>query len=248
MIRWDGDKICTREAEVAASVRIEDEAFSDRRYDVLAMCLGLPDADCARGKMASAWRQCTAQQTHTLRTELVVAILGPRGPEAVITAELGELVEGGIRIKGTKGRIEWLAKLRRNATKGGQAKAAKRQANSLPNGRHLAEKIPCAPLPDACPPAPAPAPVLKREGRARFVPPTVDEVRAYVATREKKIDPQRFVDHYTAKGWKVGKSPMKDWQACVRTWEGNRIDSPAKEGYSDELARRYAGDRGDDGL
>ena len=29
----------------------------------------------------------------------------------------------------------------------------------------------------------------------------------------------RFVDYYTANGWKVGKNPMKDWRAAVRTWE-----------------------------
>lgn len=50
--------------------------------------------------------------------------------------------------------------------------------------------------------------------------PTVKEVAEFVATREVKIDPQAFVDHYTANGWMVGgRSPMKDWQAAVRTWE-----------------------------
>ena len=33
------------------------------------------------------------------------------------------------------------------------------------------------------------------------------------------MDAQRFVDHYTANGWKVGKNSMKDWKAAVRTWE-----------------------------
>lgn len=50
--------------------------------------------------------------------------------------------------------------------------------------------------------------------------PTVDEVRAYCEERCNCVDPERFVDHYTANGWKVGgKTPMKDWKACVRTWE-----------------------------
>jgi hypothetical protein len=55
--------------------------------------------------------------------------------------------------------------------------------------------------------------------RTRFVPPTVEQVAAYVAERRSSVDAQRFVDHYTSKGWVVGKSPMKDWQASVRTWE-----------------------------
>jgi hypothetical protein len=55
--------------------------------------------------------------------------------------------------------------------------------------------------------------------RAVFVPPKPDEVRAYCRERGNTVDPDAFVDFYTAKGWKVGREPMKDWQAAVRTWE-----------------------------
>ena len=54
---------------------------------------------------------------------------------------------------------------------------------------------------------------------SRFTPPTVDEVRAYCQERKNNVDPERFVDYYTSNGWKVGKNPMKDWKAAVRTWE-----------------------------
>ena len=57
----------------------------------------------------------------------------------------------------------------------------------------------------------------KREGR--FTPPTAEEVGAYVLERGSDVDPQRFVDFYTSKGWRVGSQPMKDWRAAVRTWE-----------------------------
>ena len=57
------------------------------------------------------------------------------------------------------------------------------------------------------------------EKRKRFSPPTTEEVKAYCLERGNRVDAQRFVDFYTAKGWKVGKSPMKDWKAAVRTWE-----------------------------
>lgn len=56
-------------------------------------------------------------------------------------------------------------------------------------------------------------------GERGFTPPTVDEVRAYVHERGDLVDPEHFVDHYTANGWKVGRSSMKDWRAAVRTWE-----------------------------
>lgn len=55
----------------------------------------------------------------------------------------------------------------------------------------------------------------------RFVPPTVDEVRDYCKERGNNIDAESFVDYYTSTGWLVGKKPMKDWKASVRTWERN---------------------------
>lgn len=51
--------------------------------------------------------------------------------------------------------------------------------------------------------------------------PTLDEVRAYCLERGNHVDPERFMDYYTANGWKVGKNPMRDWKAAVRTWERN---------------------------
>lgn len=55
---------------------------------------------------------------------------------------------------------------------------------------------------------------------ARFVPPTVEEVTAYCQERKNAVDPQCFVDYYTANGWVQGKgNPIKDWRATVRTWE-----------------------------
>ena len=54
---------------------------------------------------------------------------------------------------------------------------------------------------------------------ARFVKPTVDEVCAYCTEQGfVDVDPGEFVDCYTAKGWTVGRSPMKDWKAAVRNW------------------------------
>lgn len=55
--------------------------------------------------------------------------------------------------------------------------------------------------------------------RTRFVPPTLDEVIAYCQERGNSVDAERFVSFYESNGWKVGKNPMKDWRAAVRTWE-----------------------------
>ena len=134
---------------MAASVRIEDEAFSDLRYEVLAQVCHLADASHALGKMALLWRQCTQQQRHVLDASIVIAVLGPDGVAGLEKSRLGEAIDGGVRIRGTKGRIEWLGKLRKNARKGGLAKAAKRQTRGSVKAANS--------LPSLCPPAPAPA-------------------------------------------------------------------------------------------
>lgn len=64
-----------------------------------------------------------------------------------------------------------------------------------------------------------------------FIPPTVDEVKTYCLERGNSVDPEQFVDFYTSKGWKVGKDKMKDWKACVRTWEkrSDKKTAPKKD-------------------
>ena len=71
----------------------------------------------------------------------------------------------------------------------------------------------------------ADAPPAKKT--SRFVPPSVEEVAAYCTERSNGIDPQEFVDHYAVTGWMRRKTPIKDWRACVRTWEKNRRQTPA---------------------
>lgn len=55
----------------------------------------------------------------------------------------------------------------------------------------------------------------------RFVKPALEEIRAYCQSRQNGVDAERFYDYYESNGWRVGKSPMKDWKAAVRTWERN---------------------------
>lgn len=59
----------------------------------------------------------------------------------------------------------------------------------------------------------------ENSARARFTPPTLQDVADYCKERGNRIDPAHFIDFYEAKGWKVGNTPMKDWKAAIRTWE-----------------------------
>ena len=95
-----------------------------------------------------------------------------------------------------------------------------------------------------------PTPLSGGAKAKRFIPPTVDEVAAYCQERGNGLDPEAFVDFYASKGWMVGKNPMKDWKAAVRTWErsegrgtsgaGNRVQPRATEEHGlDKLRRLY---------
>lgn len=57
--------------------------------------------------------------------------------------------------------------------------------------------------------------------KSKFRPPTSDEVAAYCRERKSPVDPEAFMAYYTANGWRVGRNPMKNWKACITTWERN---------------------------
>lgn len=64
-----------------------------------------------------------------------------------------------------------------------------------------------------------------------FKKPTLEDVKAYCEERGNRVDAERWMDYYTANGWKVGRNPMKDWKATVRTWEKGDQRKPV-ESYS----------------
>ena len=75
--------------------------------------------------------------------------------------------------------------------------------------------------------------------------PTVEQVREYAAKAGLNLDAERFVDYYTANGWKVGgRTPMKDWQAAARNWARRDTQKPAKasKGFDYENQRNYSAD------
>lgn len=64
-------------------------------------------------------------------------------------------------------------------------------------------------------------------GMGGFKRPALEEVEAYCKERNNNIDANQFINHYQANGWIRGKSRIKDWKACVRTWEQNNKQSKA---------------------
>lgn len=141
---------------MGAPVRIEDEAFADVRIEMLGTLAGYNRFE-ALGRLAYLWRMCTQRGAYVVTEAFVSAALGDRGVEALLGAELGERTEGGIRVRGTQGRIEWLEKKRAQSKAGGKANASRHQAETEPNGSH-----PAPMNPDSAPiiePTPSPLPL-----------------------------------------------------------------------------------------
>jgi len=68
-----------------------------------------------------------------------------------------------------------------------------------------------------------------------FKKPTLEELKQYSTEIGYNLDCQLFLDKYESKGWVVGRSPMKDWKAAVRTWRKNNysgVSQPAKQKLS----------------
>lgn len=74
-----------------------------------------------------------------------------------------------------------------------------------------------------------PNPIEKNAHAVRFSPPTVDAVAEYVREKGYHVNADRFVAFYQQKGWMVGKNPMKDWKAAVRTWHYRDNPKPPAE-------------------
>lgn len=70
-----------------------------------------------------------------------------------------------------------------------------------------------------------------RRAKARFSPPTTEQVAEFSIDNGLRIDASAFCDFYASKGWKVGSSPMKDWKAAARNW-ARRDEQRADRGWA----------------
>ena len=76
-----------------------------------------------------------------------------------------------------------------------------------------------------------------KEVKNRYKKPTIEEIKQYCEERQNLVDAEQFYDFYESKNWMVGKNKMKDWKACVRTWERRTIINKKKsnKGWEDDF-------------
>jgi len=72
-------------------------------------------------------------------------------------------------------------------------------------------------------------PNKKNKQKNKAIPSNAKEVEDYAKSIDYFVDGQQFIDHYEANGWMRGKSKIKCWKACLRTWKRNDKDKPQDE-------------------
>ena len=58
----------------------------------------------------------------------------------------------------------------------------------------------------------------KIKPKKAFIPPSLEDVQAYVMEKGYNMDAAAFCDYYASNGWKVGRNAMRDWRAAVNSW------------------------------
>jgi hypothetical protein len=95
-------------------VTIESTVWGDPRYERLAVLLGVHKYE-AIGRMAHIWAWATEIEKDVVMEGDLAILLGKDtdiAVRALVESRLGEVVDGGVRVKGCTGRIEWLGKMR----------------------------------------------------------------------------------------------------------------------------------------
>lgn len=69
----------------------------------------------------------------------------------------------------------------------------------------------------------------REKPQKRFVPPTLEEVEAYIQEKGFSVDAESFIAFYQSKNWYVGKNKMKDWKAAIVTWQKREKEQPRRK-------------------
>ncbi len=168
---------------MSAPVRIESEAWDDLRFATLARVLGLADADHALIKVARLWSWQAEHYTPDAPTYVVdadtidSALERSGAAEAMVRAKLAESVPEGYRIRGARGRIEWLWQRRQSAKAGGEATKRKKEHKEEPGGLPVGQAL-GQPLaePNVSPLVPALV-IPEEDPLPRAIPPSAEHVR-----------------------------------------------------------------------
>lgn len=81
--------------------------------------------------------------------------------------------------------------------------------------------------------------ICDKPKKSHFIPPTIEEVRAYCRERNSSVDPDKFFEYFQTGNWKDSKgNQVKNWKQKIITWEKfNNISTDRQEPKRDEVLR-----------
>ena len=61
---------------------------------------------------------------------------------------------------------------------------------------------------------------MRAPAQKKFIPPTLDDVNAYIMERGLHVSAKDFLDYFTETGWVDAKGQrVKSWKGKILTWE-----------------------------
>lgn len=83
--------------------------------------------------------------------------------------------------------------------------------------------------------------IQNKRKRTVFTPPTLDEVKAYIAEKGYSFDAEAFIDYYAAVDWMRKGQKVKNWHSLCGTWHKNesKYDRPQQQKPKTVNAQKY---------
>ena len=60
--------------------------------------------------------------------------------------------------------------------------------------------------------------------KQKFTKPTKTQIHDFCEDEKIFVDADKFLDHYDANGWMIGRAKMKDWKATARNWARREVE------------------------
>lgn len=86
-------------------------------------------------------------------------------------------------------------------------------------------------------------PAQEKVKQKKFVKPTIEEIAAYCNEKKYNVSARQFFNYYESNGWKIGRNPMKSWQAAVQNWNTREKTAASGTIYqrnADDVANEYS--------
>ena len=79
----------------------------------------------------------------------------------------------------------------------------------------------------------------EKKASGRFIPPTLEEVEAYIKEKGYNVNAEQWWNFYASKGWMIGKNKMVRWKNAIATWNTKSKEQENGATNKSGAARQY---------